>query len=184
MCWSKRSSKHRRLKKPALSAPRGSPRTACSPPAPIRASVESVRAASVRPVSDPPAASWNVQTARAMATDPLTGIVRRAVTVTDLTHRVRIAQAGIVHRVVTVTGHSHRVRIDPQGIARRVVTVTGLRVAVVRPSNRVAAGLLVAESHLAADLRAVAADLRAADHPVVAVRPAVRARHGVILDRG
>ena len=140
-----------------------------------------------------------------MATDPLTGIARRVVTgighshrvriapqgiarrvvtVTGLIHRARIAPQGIVHRAVTGTGLTHRAQIVPQGIARRVVTVTDLRVAVVRPSNRVAAGLLVAESHLAADLREVVAGLRAADHPVVAVRPAVRARHGVILDRG
>jgi hypothetical protein len=147
MCWSKRSSKHRRLKKPASSAPHGSPRIACSPRAPIRASAESVRAASVHPVSDPPAANWNVQAARAMATDPLTGTVLRAATVTvhshrariaqagtahraamvtGLTHRARIVQAGTVHRVAMGIGHSHRARIVQAGTARRVVMVTGL----------------------------------------------------------
>ena len=84
MCWSKKSSKHQGLKKPALSAQHGSPRTACFPPAPIRANGASVHGVNGHPVSDPPAANWNVQAARAMATDPLTATVRRVVTGTGL----------------------------------------------------------------------------------------------------
>ena len=84
MCWSKKSSKHQGLKKPALSAHHGSPRTACFPPAPIRANGASVHGVNGHPVSDPPAANWNVQAARAMATDPLTATVHRVVTGTGL----------------------------------------------------------------------------------------------------
>ena len=158
MCWSKKSSKHQGLKKPALSAHHGSPRTACFPPAPIRANGASVHGVNGHPVSDPPAANWNVQAARAMATDPLTATVRRVVTGIVPSHRVRIAQAGTVHRVVT-------------GI--------GLRALVVRPSNQVVASRL-AEDHPVgvADLRVVA------DHQAEAALRVVLVRHGVILKQG
>ena len=200
MCWSKKSSKHQGLKKPALSAHHGSPRTACFPPAPIRANGASVHGVNGHPVSDPPAANWNVQAARAMATDPLTATVRHGVTgtvpshrariaqagtvrrvVTGIVHsrRVRIAQAGTVHRVVTGIVPSHRVRIAQAGIVHRVVTGTGLRAVVVRPSNRVAA------SRLAADRPVGVADLRGvADHQAEAAPRVVLVRHGVILKQG
>ena len=179
MCWSKKSSKHQGLKKPALSAHHGSPRTACFPPAPIRANGASVHGVNGHPVSDPPAANWNVQAARAMATDPLTATVRHGVTGTVPSHRARIAQAGTVHRVVTGIVPSHRVRIAQAGIVHRVVTGTGLRAVVVRPSNRVAA------SRLAADRPVGVADLRGvADHQAEAAPRVVLVRHGVILKQG
>ena len=179
MCWSKKSSKHQGLKKPALSAHHGSPRTACFPPAPIRANGASVHGVNGHPVSDPPAANWNVQAARAMATDPLTATVRHGVTGTVPSHRARIAQAGTVRRVVTGIVPSHRVRIAQAGIVHRVVTGTGLRAVVVRPSNRVAA------SRLAADRPVGVADLRGvADHQAEAAPRVVLVRHGVILKQG
>ena len=122
MCWSKKSSKHQGLKKPALSAHHGSPRTACFPPAPIRANGASVHGVNGHPVSDPPAANWNVQAARAMATDPLTATVRHGVTGTVPSHRVRIAQAGTVPPGVTGIVPSPRARIAQAGTVRRVVT--------------------------------------------------------------
>ena len=173
MCWSKKSSKHQGLKKPALSAHHGSPRTACFPPAPIRANGASVHGVNGHPVSDPPAANWNVQAARAMATDPLTATVRHGVTGTVPSHRARIAQAGTVRRVVTGIVHSRRVRIAQAGTVHRVVTGTGLRAVVVRPSNQVVA------SRLAEDR-----PVGVADHQAEAALRVVLARHGVILKQG
>ncbi len=179
MCWSKKSSKHQGLKKPALSAHHGSPRTACFPPAPIRANGASVHGVNGHPVSDPPAANWNVQAARATATDPLTATVRRVVTGIVPSHRVRIAQAGTVRRVVTGIVPSHRVRIAQAGIVHHGVTGIGLRAVVVRPSNRVVA------SRLAEDRPVGVADLRGvADHQAEAALRVVLVRHGVILKQG
>ncbi len=146
MCWSKKSSKHQGLKKPALSAHHGSPRTACFPPAPIRANGASVHGVNGHPVSDPHAANWNVQAARAMATDPLTATVRRVVTGIVPSHRVRIVQAGTVHHGVTGIVPSHRVRIAQAGTVRRVVTGIvhshRVRIAQAGTVHRVAMGIV------------------------------------------
>ena len=205
MCWWKRSSRHRRPKKPASSARHGSPRTACFRPAPIRANAGNARAASVHPVSGRPAASWNVQAARAMVTGPLTGTARRAVTETGLTHHgltvllvtvhhvamaigplhhARTVPLVTVHHVAMGIGPLHHARIAPQEIARRVGMGIGLRAAVVRHSNRVAAA-----NRLAADRRAevghlVAAGPRVVADPLAIVLRAARAHRGASLKPG
>ena len=181
MCWWRRSSRHRRPKKPASSAHHGSPRTACFRPAPIRANA---RAASVHPVSGRPAASWNVEAARAMVTGPLTGTARRAVTETGLTHHARTVPLVTVHHVAMAIGPLHHARIAPQEIARRVGMGIGLRAAVVRHSNRVAAANRLAADRRAEDGHPVAASPRVVADPLAVVLRAARDHRGASLKPG
>ena len=184
MCWWRRSSRHRRPKKPASSAHHGSPRTACFRPAPIRANAGNARAASVHPVSGRPAASWNVQAARAMVTGPLTGTARRAVTETGLTHHARTVPLVTVHHVAMAIGPLHHARTVPLATVHRVGMGIGLRAAVVRHSNRVAAANRLAADRRAEDGHPVAASPRVVADPLAIVLRAARAHRGASLQPG